>query len=65
MEDDADELPGSDFSKAATRVFDKMDHGKAGVLPLSKFFYLIETLGGGRGGHSEYMVGHMWKVYPN
>ena len=33
VEDDADELPDSDFSKAAARVFDKIYNGKDGVLP--------------------------------
>ena len=46
MEDDVDEIPDSDFSKSAARVFDKIDNGKAGVLPLSKFVDFIETLGG-------------------
>ena len=32
VEDDVDELPDSDFSKSAARVFDKIDNGKAGVL---------------------------------
>ena len=45
VEDDVNELPDSDFSKAAARVFDRIDNGKAGVLPSSKFFELIETLG--------------------
>ena len=43
-------IPDSDFAKAAARVFDEIDMGKAGVLPLSKFADLIETLGGGGGG---------------
>ena len=34
VEDDIDELPDSDFSKAAVRVFHKIDDGKDGVLPL-------------------------------
>ena len=29
MEDDIDELPHSDFSKAADKLFDEIDHGKA------------------------------------
>ena len=33
VEDDVDELPYSDFVKAATRVFDKIDNWKDGVLP--------------------------------
>ena len=28
-----DELSGSDLSKAVARIFYKIDHGKAGVLP--------------------------------
>ena len=32
VEDDVDERPDSDFSKAAARVFDIIDNGKAGVL---------------------------------
>ena len=32
VEDNVDELPNSNFSKAAARVFDEIDHGKAGVL---------------------------------
>ena len=35
VEDDVYELPDSYFSTAATRVFDKIDHGKYGVLPSS------------------------------
>ena len=63
VEDDVDELPDSDFSKAAAIIFDKIDHGKDGALPSSKFVDLIETLGGGL--HSEEMAGHMQKVDPN
>ena len=37
VEDDVYELPESDFSKSAAIVFDKTDHGKAGVIPLSIF----------------------------
>ena len=33
MEDEIDELPYSDFYKATSRVFDKIDHGKAIGLP--------------------------------
>ena len=47
FEDDVDELSDLDFSKAAARVFDKINNGKDGVLPLSKFVDLIETLGEG------------------
>ena len=47
VEDDVYELPDSYFSQAALRVFDKIYHGKYGVLPLSNSVDLIETLGGG------------------
>ena len=60
VEDDADELPDSDFVKAAARLFDKIDHGKDGVLPYSKFVYLIETLEGRF--HSDNMEGHLKKL---
>ena len=40
-----DELPHSDFSKAAARVFDKIDNGKDGVLPSSKFVDFNKQLG--------------------
>ena len=43
VDDDKDELPGSYFDESATRVFDKIDNVKDDVLPLSKFFDLIET----------------------
>ena len=33
VEDDIYEIPDSYFSKAAARVFDKIDHGKDGVIP--------------------------------
>ena len=32
VEDDVDELPDSDFAKSATKIFDKIDNGKSGVL---------------------------------
>ena len=51
MEDDVDELPDSYFSKDATRVFYRIYNGNIGVLLLSKFVDLIETLG--EGFHSE------------
>ena len=57
------ELLDSYFSKATTRVFDKIDNGKDVVLPLSKFFDLIEKIG--EVFHSEEMVVHLWKVDPN
>ena len=63
MGDDLDELPDSDFPKAVTIIFDKIDNGKDGFLPLSRFFDLIETLG--EGFHSEYLEDHMHKVEPN
>ena len=56
VEDDVDELPGSDFAKSTARVFDKIYNGESGVLPLSNFFYFIETLGGGR------VIVRIWKV---
>ena len=33
VEDDVDKFTDSYFSKSASRVFDKIDHGKDGVLP--------------------------------
>ena len=33
VEDGIDELPYLDLSKAATKVFDKIYHGKSGGLP--------------------------------
>ena len=33
VDDDVYELPDSDFSKAATIIFDKIDDRKDGVLP--------------------------------
>ena len=63
VEDNIDELPDSDFAKAAAIIFDKIDHGKDGALPLSKFVDLIETLGGVL--RSEELAGHMQKVDPN
>ena len=56
-------LPDSDFAKAAAKVFDKIDHGKDVVLPLSKFFDLIETLG--EYFHSEDLMGRQQKVDQN
>ena len=38
VEDNVDEISDSDLSKAAARIFDKIDNGKDGVLPLSDFF---------------------------
>ena len=63
MEDGVDKLPDSYFSKAAVRLFDRIDHAKDGTLTLSSFFDLIETLG--EGFNSEDMAGHLREVYPN
>ena len=63
LKDDVDYLPDSDFDKAAARVFDKIDHGKAGFLTLSKFFDLIETLVDFF--HSEDQTVHLPKIDPN
>ena len=37
VEEEIYELTDSDSSKSATRVFDKIDHGEAVVLPMSIF----------------------------
>ena len=63
VEDDVDELPYSYFSKAAERVFDGIDNGKDGVLPSSKLFDLLETLG--EVFHSEDMMDQLRKFDPN
>ena len=63
LEDDVDELPDPYFSKSTTIIFDKIDTMKDGVLPLSKFVDLIETLE--EGFHSEDMEDRMWKEDPN
>ena len=63
MEDDVDELPDLDFANAAAIIFDEIDNGKDGVLPSSRFVDLIGTLG--KGFHSEYLTGHLWKLDPN
>ena len=63
LEDDVDELPDPYFSKSTTIIFDKIDTMKDGVLPLSKFVDLIETLG--EGFHSEDLAGNLRKVDPN
>ena len=57
------ELPDLDFSKAAERVFDKMDNGMAGLLPSSNLFDLVETLG--KGFHGNQLAGQLQKVDPN
>ena len=59
VEDDVDELPHSDFSKAAARLFDKIDHGKASVFPSSKFFESTETFG------ESFIVGIWWVICRN
>ena len=63
VEDDVDELPDSDSSKTATRVFDKIDNGKDGVLPSSNFVDLIETLK--EDFHNAELANRQWKVDPN
>ena len=63
MDDDVDELPDSDFSKSAARLFDKIDNGKAGVIPSLKFVEFIETLCWVF--CSTYMEGHLHKLDPN
>ena len=45
VEDNVDELLDSDFSKAAVRVFDKIDNGKDGVLPLKSLLTWLKHLG--------------------
>ena len=61
--DEADELTYSDLFKASAVIFDKIDNGKDGVFPYSKFFDLIEKLG--EVFHSEELAGHLQKGYPN
>ena len=63
IEDVEDELPDSDFSKASAIVSDEIYNGKAGVLPLSKFVDLFETLG--ESFHNDDLAGQLRKVYPN
>ena len=63
VEDDINELPDSDFSKSAVRIFDKIDNGKCGVLPSSKFGDFIQTRE--EGFHSEELVGNMRKLDPD
>ena len=63
MEDEVDELPDSDFSKDAAIIFDKIDNEKDGVLTLSKFFDLVETLM--EGFHSEELADHLQRVDQN
>ena len=45
------------------RLLDKINHGKDGVLPSSKFVELIETLWEVFDG--DYLAGHMCKLDPN
>ena len=45
VEDDINELPYSKISKSAANLFDKIYHGRAGVLKLSRYADLIETIG--------------------
>ena len=47
VEDSVDKFPDSYFSKAATRVFNKIDNGKDGIIPSSKSVDLIEKVGYG------------------
>ena len=63
VEYDMDELPDSDFAKASAIIFDKIDHGKDGVLTSSNFVDLIETLG--EVFNSEDLEGHLRQVESN
>ena len=63
VEDDIDELPDSDFSRATVRLFYEIDNGKAGLLPSSKFGDLIQIIGVGF--HGEDLAGQLRKVDPN
>ena len=63
VEDDIDELPNSNFSRATVRLFDEIDNGKAGLLTSSKFGELIEIIGVGF--HGEDLAGQLRKVDPN
>ena len=47
VEDDIDEPPDSDFSRATVRLFYEIDNSKAGLLPSSKFGDLIQIIGVG------------------
>ena len=51
------------FTKATMRVFDKIDNGKAGVLPSSKPADLIEIIEDSF--YCEELAVHMWILYPN
>ena len=63
VEDEVYELPDSDISKSAARVFDNIYNGKDGALPSSKSFDLIETIE--EGSHSEELAGNLQKADPN
>ena len=60
VEDDVDEIPDSYFPIYDTRLFDIKYNGKNGVLPFSKFFDLIETIGDGFS--DEELADHLLKV---
>ena len=63
VEYESGQIPDSDFSKTAARVFDKTENVKDGALPPSKFVDLIETIG--EGFNSEELADHQRKVDPN
>ena len=63
VEDDIDELPDLDFSRATVRLFYEIDNGKPGLLPSSKFGDLIEIIGVGF--HGDDLAGQLRKVDPN
>ena len=44
VEDYVEKLPDLDFVQASTRIYDKIDNDKDGILPLSKFVDLIGAL---------------------
>ena len=57
MEDDVDGFPDSYYVKSSARVFDTINNEKDGVLLLSKFVELIETLR--EGFLTEDLIGNM------
>ena len=63
VEDDIDKLPHSYFSNAVTRVYDKTDNGKSGVLQLEKSVDLIEILE--ENFHTKELAVHLQKLDPN
>ena len=63
VEDDIDELPISDFSRATVKLFYEIDNGKAGLLQSSEFGDLVEIIGVGF--HGEDLAGQLRKVDPN